>query len=173
MFISAFYLIAFNPGGLLCTLLYIVCSYVLFFECRCSLLWTLGGTGRNESLFYIVKLYLSYYSSKSSLNQWSWLLVIITLHLKRSRIATFSTRRDRVTIGDGIIKHCENLTDLVIIAINYSSFCEETPAELAGFFYLHIQYYTKLIISVLLVFYIWHPKGVAGGFTLLPQLVWW
>ena len=59
-----------------------------FFECLCSLLWTLGGTCRNESLLYIAELYLSYYSINSSLNQWSLLRVIITSHLKRSRIAT-------------------------------------------------------------------------------------
>ena len=53
----------------------------------------------------------------------------------------FSTRRDRVTISDGIIKHCENLTDWVIIAINYSSFREETGAELEGYLHLHIQFY--------------------------------
>ena len=69
MFISAFYLIAFKSGELLYMLLYFFCSYVPFFECLCPLLWTLGGTGMNESLFYIVELYLSYYLSSSSLNQ--------------------------------------------------------------------------------------------------------
>ena len=97
MFTSAFYLIAFKSCELLYTLLYFFCSYVPFFQCLCSLLWTLGGTGRNESLFYIVDLYLSYYSSKSSLNQWSLLLAIITSHLKRSRIATISVEF-RVTV---------------------------------------------------------------------------
>ena len=88
MFISAFYLIAFKPGGLLYTLLYFFCSYVPFFECLCSMLWTLGGTGRKELLLYKVELYLSCYSSDSLLNQWWLLRVVITSHLKRSRIAT-------------------------------------------------------------------------------------
>ena len=42
-----------------------------FFRCLCSLLWSLGGTGRTEPLFYyfIAGLYPSYYSSCGSLNQ--------------------------------------------------------------------------------------------------------
>ena len=64
----------------------------------------------------------------------------------------FSTRRYRVTVGDGIIKHCENLiivSGLEIIPINYSSFREETQVENPGcFFYTHS---IILIISVLLV----------------------
>ena len=81
MFISAFYLIAFKSGELLYTLLYFFCSYVPLSECLCPLLRTLSGSGMNESLFYMVELYLSYYSS-SSLNQSSILRVILTSHLK-------------------------------------------------------------------------------------------
>lgn len=83
---------------------FFICSFIsfvpmsLFWES--SFLWTLGGVGRNKSLLYIAELHPCYHSSKSLLNQWYLLLVIITSRLKRSRIAPRTPRGKWVIFRD-------------------------------------------------------------------------
>ena len=137
MFLSAFYIIAFKTGGLLYTFLYFLCSYVFFFGCLCSLLWALGGAGGGESLFCVVELYISWYSSSGSLIRWSLLGVVITSHLKQLRIATAPVRIRFLSPHKRYFRISRFFFPAryrfgLNWAFIYCSFCSYAPIELMG-----------------------------------------